>query len=96
MSNSYYDTTPKPNADFTNANRSHNTVFTYIGLDANKDSITHIGVSAAPMYEGEKESGTSFRSKAHQGQACMRSMRQALRAEKQMENTREVDMFKWV
>ena len=54
MSNSYYDTTPKPNADFTNANRSHNTVFTYIGLDANKDSITHIGVSAAPMYEGEK------------------------------------------
>ena len=28
-------------------------MFTYIGLDANKDSITHIGVSAAPMYEGE-------------------------------------------
>ena len=54
MSSSYYDTTPKPNADFTKANRSHNTVFTYIGLDENKDSITHIGVSAAPMYEGEK------------------------------------------
>jgi len=54
MSSSYYDTTPKPNADFTNANRSHNTVFSYIGLDENKDDITHIGVSAAPMYEGEK------------------------------------------
>ena len=54
LSSSYYDTTPKPDAEFTSANTSHNTVFTYLGLDENKESITHIGVTSAPMYEGEK------------------------------------------
>lgn len=54
MSSSYYDTTPKPNAEFTNAARSQTTKCIYIGSDANKDSITQIGLSIAPVYEGEK------------------------------------------
>ena len=52
MSSSYYDTTPKPNAEFTNAARSQTTKCIYIGSDANKDSITQIGLSIAPVYEG--------------------------------------------
>ena len=54
MSSSYYDTTPKPNAEFTNAARSQTTKCIYIGSDANKDSITQIGLSIAPVYEGDK------------------------------------------
>lgn len=54
MSSSFYDTTPKPNAEFTNAARSQSTKCIYIGSDANKDSITQIGVSIAPVYEGEE------------------------------------------
>ena len=54
MSSSYYDTTPKPNAEFTNAARSQTTKCIYIGSDANKDSITQIGLSITPVYEGDK------------------------------------------
>ena len=54
MSSSFYDTTPKPNAEFTNAARSQSTKCIYIGSDANKDSITQIGLSIAPVYEGDK------------------------------------------
>lgn len=54
MSNSYYDTTPKPNAEFTSASRSQSTKCIYIGDYANKDLITQIGLSVAPVYEGEE------------------------------------------
>ena len=54
MSSSFYDTTPKPNAEFTNAARSQSTKCIYIGSDANKDSISQIGLSIAPVYEGDK------------------------------------------
>ena len=54
MSSSFYDTTPKPNAEFTNAARSQSTKCIYIGSDANKDSITQIGLSITPVYEGDK------------------------------------------
>ncbi|MBQ9070269.1 MAG: hypothetical protein IJY23_02850 [Clostridia bacterium] len=53
-SSSYYDKTPKPNAKFTSANGSYNTKSTFLGTDAEKDLITHIGLSIAPVYEGEK------------------------------------------
>ena len=54
MSSSFYDTTPKPNAEFTNAARSQTAKCVYLGSDANKDSITQIGLSIAPVYEGDK------------------------------------------
>ncbi|MGN1095114.1 MAG: M56 family metallopeptidase [Eubacteriales bacterium] len=53
LSGSYYDTTPKPNAEFSNAVRSQSTKCIYLGSEAEKDSITHIGLSIAPVYQGE-------------------------------------------
>lgn len=54
MSSSYFDTTPKPNAEFSNANSSHTIKGIYLGEDAEKNLITHIGLSSAPVYKGEK------------------------------------------
>ena len=52
-SSSYFDTTPKPNAEFSNAARSQSMECVYVGSDSDKDSINHIAVSIAPVFQGE-------------------------------------------
>lgn len=54
LSGSYSDTTPNPNAEFSMAARSQTTKCIYLGDEANKDSITQIALSIAPVYAGEK------------------------------------------
>lgn len=54
LSSSYYDITPKPNAEFSNAAQSKSTKCIYLGSEEEKDSITHIGLSIAPVYAGGK------------------------------------------
>lgn len=54
LSSSYYNTTPKPHAEFTSAYRNFTTKCTYIGSEADKAKITHLGLSTAPVYEGEE------------------------------------------
>ena len=51
---SSYDFSPRPNTEFTNAARSQYIMCYYIGEENNKDNITHIGISVAPVYEGEE------------------------------------------
>ena len=52
-STSYYDTTPQPNAEFSNAARSQTMECVYVGSETEKDSINHIAVSIAPVFYGE-------------------------------------------
>lgn len=52
-SNSYFDTTAKPNAEFSDAVRSQSMNCIYVGDDSDKDSINHIAVSMAPVFQGE-------------------------------------------
>ena len=52
-SNSYFDTTAKPNAEFSDAVRSQSMNCMYVGDDSDKDSINHIAVSMAPVFQGE-------------------------------------------
>ena len=54
LSGSYSDTTPNPNAEFSMAARSNSTKCIYLGRESEKDEITHIAVSVAPVFEGEK------------------------------------------
>ncbi len=54
FSGSYSDTTPRPNAAFSSATRSQSTTCIYIGKEEAKASITHIGVSSAPVYPGKQ------------------------------------------
>ncbi len=54
LSGSYSDTTPNPNAEFSMAARSQTTKCIYLGDEANKESITQIALSIAPVYAGEK------------------------------------------
>ena len=54
MSSSYYDTVPKPNAEFSNAAMSHSITGIYLGDEDKKDSITHIKLSTEPVYAGEE------------------------------------------
>ena len=54
LSGSYSDTTPNPNAEFSMAARSNSTKCIYLGHESDKDEITHIAVSVAPVYEGDK------------------------------------------
>lgn len=51
---SYYDTTPVPNAEFTDAAYSQYVRSTYLGCDEDKDGITQIALSVAPVHEGER------------------------------------------
>ena len=53
-SGSYYDITPKPNAEFTWANRCHTVSCAYLGSESEKDEITYIGLSVSPVYKGDK------------------------------------------
>ena len=54
LSGSYTITTPNPNAEFSMAARSNSTKCIYLGHESDKDEITHIAVSVAPVYEGDK------------------------------------------
>lgn len=51
--NSYYDTTPLPNAEFTGANNSYSSKVTHLGTQKERDTIEQLGFSAVPVYEGE-------------------------------------------
>ena len=53
-SNLHYDLTPKPNAEFSEANRSNYSTCTYLGDEAKMNSITHIGLSYAPVFKDGK------------------------------------------
>ena len=53
-SSSYYDTTPDPNAEFNWANRSHSVTCTYLGSESEMDTISYIGLSISPVFEGDK------------------------------------------
>lgn len=50
---SYFDTTPKPNAAFTSAERIQYLRVTHLGTEAERESITQIGLSIAPVMAGE-------------------------------------------
>lgn len=52
--NSYFDTTPKPNTEFTRAARAQSNGVTHLGSQEERDLIDVIGVSVAPVYLGEK------------------------------------------
>ena len=40
--------------EFTNAYKNHNLTFTYVGDEDDKSLYTHVGISTAPMYKGQK------------------------------------------
>ncbi|MBQ8566365.1 MAG: hypothetical protein IJ445_02120 [Clostridia bacterium] len=50
---SNYDLTLKPNAEFSEANRSNYSICTYLGDESEMNNITHIGLSFAPVFKGE-------------------------------------------
>lgn len=52
-SNSYFETTAKPNAEFSDAVRSQSMNCMYVGDDSDKDSINHIAVSMPPVFQCE-------------------------------------------
>lgn len=49
-----FDTTPKPNAEFTRSVRTQSDSVTHLGSQAERDKIEQIGISVAPVYHGEK------------------------------------------
>ena len=53
-STSYFDTTPKPNADFTWAARTQGEIITHLGTAEDRDEIEVLGLSIAPVYAGEQ------------------------------------------
>ncbi len=52
-SNFYYNTTPKPNAEFTEGGEGQSIRCIYLGSETEKDAVTQIGISLAPVYEGD-------------------------------------------
>ena len=52
-STSYFDTTPKPNADFTWAARTQGEIITHLGTAEDRDEIGVLGLSIAPVYSRE-------------------------------------------
>ena len=53
-SSSYFDTTPKPNTEFTRAARTQNEILTHLGTAEDREKIERIGLSVSPVYSGEK------------------------------------------
>ena len=49
-----FDTTPKPNAEFTRGIRTQSSSITHLGTAAERDFISGVGLSIAPVYSGEK------------------------------------------
>ena len=54
LSSSYYDTTPNSNASFDYAAKSRSAQAVYLGDEAKKDQITHIGLMYSPVEQGKK------------------------------------------
>lgn len=54
FSSSYYNTVPKPNADFTDGYSSNYIRCHHTGVEAERWSITRLGFSTMPVYEGEE------------------------------------------
>ncbi len=50
---SYFDTTPKPNARFTDAAMVQTGTLTHLGTAQDRDQIGSLGLSVAPVYAGE-------------------------------------------
>lgn len=53
-STSYFDTTPKPNAEFTRAARTQSETLTHLGTAEDREKIERIGFSIFPIYTGDK------------------------------------------
>ena len=51
---SYFDTTPKPNAEFTWAARTQSEILTHLGTAEDREKIERLGLSISPVYPGEK------------------------------------------
>lgn len=54
--NYFSDNAPDPNAEFSISTRAQILKCIYLGDEANKDAITHIGLSVAPVSVGEERS----------------------------------------
>lgn len=50
----YFDTTPKPNSEFTTARRTHTSKLTHLGTETERNNIWKIGLSIAPIFSGEE------------------------------------------
>ncbi len=50
---SYFDKTPKPDAEFSQAAETQDAIITHLGSAADRDMIKRLGISAAPVYPGE-------------------------------------------
>ncbi len=57
-SDDVFNTEPNPNADFTNLTRTQDESLTHLGTREERDKIGEIGLSAAPVYPGEKRPDT--------------------------------------
>lgn len=53
-SSEYFDTVPKPNAEFTSAHKEQFSFCTHLGSEEERNGISQIGLSAAPVFSGEK------------------------------------------
>lgn len=51
--NTYFDTTPKPNAVFTSAKRAQFIDCTHFGTESERNGIRQIGLTVAPVFSGE-------------------------------------------
>ena len=51
---SYFDTTPKPNAEFTRAARTQSEILTHLGTAEDREKIERLGLSICPVYAEEK------------------------------------------
>ena len=58
-----FDTVPKPNAGFSEVFWNQFTSCTYVGNPANKHTITHLGISVAPMDDGQERPSLRFAGK---------------------------------
>lgn len=50
----YFDTTPKPNSQFTWAARTESEILTHLGTAEDREKIEILGLSIYPVYAGEK------------------------------------------
>lgn len=51
LANSYFDTTPKPNAEFAWVHHGTQLLCSHTGSETEKRSIEHLGLSTAPVYK---------------------------------------------
>ena len=52
-SQGYFDTTPKPHAEFNRSAYIQNLSCTHLGTAAEREAIKQVGLSVAPVFEGE-------------------------------------------